>query len=140
MEEIIKILQEGNFSCVIRKGETRTFFQRGIADLYGLLKHEPDFLSGALIADKVVGKAAAAIMILGEIKELYAETISLPALALLCESDIHVGYGQTVSHIENRDKTDWCPLEKLSYNEESAEKIFPLIEGFIQRMKNISVQ
>ena len=48
-------------SCVIyNQGEVRIFRERGVKDLYRLLKEEPDFLAGASMADKVIGKAAAA--------------------------------------------------------------------------------
>lgn len=74
MEELINLLHSGGYSCVIANGEVhRTFTQRGVADLYDLLTQEPDFLRGASIADKVVGKGAAALMILGGIKELYTD-------------------------------------------------------------------
>ena len=72
MEELINLLHTGGYSCTIaNKGEIRTFTQRGVADIYDLLTQEPEFLKGASIADKVVGKGAAALMILGGIKELY---------------------------------------------------------------------
>ena len=38
MDELIRLLHEGGYSCVIRKEEIRTFTQRGVADLYDLLK------------------------------------------------------------------------------------------------------
>lgn len=64
MEELINLLHSGGYSCVIANGDNiRTFTQRGVADLYDLLTQEPDFLKGASIADKVVGKGAAALMI-----------------------------------------------------------------------------
>ena len=57
MEELINLLHSGGYSCVIANGDNiRTFTQRGVADLYDLLTQEPDFLKGASIADKVVGK------------------------------------------------------------------------------------
>ena len=59
MDELIRLLHEGGYSCVIRKEEIRTFTQRGVADLYDLLNQHPVFLHGAQVADKVVGKAAA---------------------------------------------------------------------------------
>lgn len=61
----------------------RTFTQRGVADLYDLLTQEPDFLKGASIADKVVGKGAAALMILGGIRELHTDIISSKALEFI---------------------------------------------------------
>ena len=135
MEDIIKILHEGNYSCVIKNTGLRTFSQRGIADLFGLLQYEPEFLKGSSVADKVIGKAAAAIMISGKVKELYANVISQAAIDLLEKSEIKISFGKIVPFIENRDKTGWCPMEKLCYEEKSTETILPLIEGFITKMK-----
>ena len=60
MKELIDMLHAGEYSCVIANGERiRTFTRRGVADLYDLLVQEPEFLHGAFVADKVVGKAAA---------------------------------------------------------------------------------
>ena len=60
MNHLISLLHEGGFSCVIaNQGETRTFTQRGVADLYTLYNNDPAFMQGAVIADKVVGKGAA---------------------------------------------------------------------------------
>ena len=83
----------------------RTFTQRGVADLYDLLTQEPDFLKGASIADKVVGKGAAALMILGGIRELHTDIISSKALDLLRSSDIKVHFVQEVPFIWNRHHT-----------------------------------
>ena len=131
MEEIVKILNEGGFSCVIKNNATRTFSRRGVADLYELLTTEPSFLNGALIADKVIGKAAAALMILGGVRQIYTHRISSPALTLLREAGIELDFKEEVPFIQNRDKTDWCPMEKLCYNEKSASDILPIIEEFI---------
>ena len=77
MEELINLLHTGGYSCTIaNKGEIRTFTQRGVADIYDLLTQEPEFLKGASIADKVVGKGAAALMILGG----YILILSVPKL------------------------------------------------------------
>ena len=71
MNQLISLLHEGGFSCVIANhGETRTFSQRGVADLYELYNTDPTFMQGATIADKVVGKGAAALMIMGGMAEV----------------------------------------------------------------------
>ncbi len=135
MEELIQILHQGNYSCVIRNGTTRTFTRRGVADLYSLLKDEPSFLNGAAVADKVIGKGAAAILVKGGVKRVYADVISLSALTLLREAGIETDFGSTVPFIQNRDKSGWCPMEKICYEEKTAEDILPLIEKFIDGMK-----
>lgn len=137
MEELISLLHSGGYSCVIANGENiRTFTQRGVADLYDLLTQEPEFLKGARIADKVVGKGAAALMILGDIKELYADIVSSKALDLFRESEVKVDFAQEVPFIWNRDHTGWCPVETLCSEEKSAEAILSSISEFLQRMRS----
>ena len=113
----------------------RTFTQRGVADLYDLLVKESDFLKGASIADKVIGKAAATLMVLGGVKEVYTHIISRPALQLLQEAGITVSCDEVVDHIINRDRTGWCPLEQASRDLHSAKEIFPVIEKFISNQR-----
>ena len=135
MEDIIHLLHQGGYSCVIANDEIRTFTQRGVADLYYLLNHDTAFLKGASIADKVIGKAAAALMVLGGIKKVYTDVISSSALALLRDAKVEVTFGQMVPFIQNRDQTGWCPLEKKCSQKDSAEEILPLIKEFIEKMK-----
>ena len=77
-----------------------------MADLYALLREDSDFLKGASVADKVVGKAAAALMILGEVGELHADVVSRPALDLFADSGVRVSYGTAVPHIINVQRRD----------------------------------
>ena len=137
MEELINLLHTGGYSCTIANGgKIRTFTQRGVADLYDLLTQEPEFLKGALIADKVVGKGAAALMILGGIEELYTDIISTKALELLRKSDVKVVFAQEVAFIWNRDRTGGCPVETMCSEVESAEEILPLIRDFLEKIRS----
>ncbi len=102
-------------------------------DLYELLCHNPAFLKGAYIADKVVGKAAAALMVRGGIKDVYTDTISLSALALLRKEHISVDFERLVPYIQNPDKTGWCPLEEKCYHEDSLDGILDIVRQFIRR-------
>lgn len=64
MKRLVDLLHDGGHSCAISNGTvTRTFDQRGVADLYDLYVNEPSFLYGAEMADKVVGRGAAALMV-----------------------------------------------------------------------------
>lgn len=136
LTDLATMLHEGDYSCVICNGDTvRTFTQRGVSDLYDLLEHEPSFLQGACMADKVVGKAAASLMVLGGVRRLYAGIISRPALDILQAAHIDVDCGKTVPHIINRAGTGWCPLESASRDLHTPQEILPVIRGFISRMR-----
>lgn len=132
----VSLLHEGGHSLVVWNGHARTFDRRGVADLYDLLHDEPEFLAGAFVADKVVGKGAAALLILGRVAGLHADVVSEAALELLATSTVKVSRGQVVPHIVNRDGTGRCPVEVLCEDCRTAEECLPLIRGF---MKTLSV-
>lgn len=140
MNELIEQLHAGGFSCVIdHAGEVRTFTRRGVGDLYLLYTHERAFLQGSSLADKVVGRAAAALILLGEMKEVYADVISTPALQMLREHGIHTTFGHEVPFIQNRSGDGCCPLESMCAQATTPAGILPLITQFISQRKQASV-
>ncbi len=132
MDNIIDILHKGNYSCVIKNGNTiRTFTQRGVNDLYYLFTNEPDFLRGAIVADKIVGKAAAAIMIAGGVKSLYTDIISTKAIDVLKNSNTVYNFKTQIDVVINRDKTNMCPLEKACFDIKKIPDIIKTISLFL---------
>lgn len=135
MKALIDLLHREGCSCVIRNGEqVRTFWERGVKDLHRLYTSEPNFLRGAEVADKVIGRAAAALMIMGGVKRIYADTISQLAVELLSRSDIEVSYGVVVPHIINRSKSGLCPLESATKDICSLEQIVEIIDNFVREL------
>ena len=137
MQDLIDILHRGNHSLVVANGVVATFDGRGVADLHKVLYESPGLLAGARVADKVVGKGAAALMILGKVAAVYADVISMPALKLLEGSTATVTYGRVVPNIINRAGDGICPVETLCLGCNTAEECLPLITRFIN--SNISL-
>lgn len=136
MEELIRLLNEGGYSCVVRHGdEARTFSRRGVADLYDLYRTDRDFLQGAWLADKVVGKGAAALMVLGGVARVWTRVISTPALSLLRNGGVEVDFAEEVPCIINRTRTGRCPLETLCDVSDNPAALYPVIESFVSRMR-----
>lgn len=134
MNELIDTLHRGAYSCVIRNGDDlRTFHQRGVADLWQLCQGEEHFLRGAQIADKVVGKGAAALLIYGGASEVYADVISRPSLELLRTHGVKISYRELVDRILNRRADGLCPVESLCMELDSIEMILYEIRNFINR-------
>lgn len=134
-QELITQLHALQCSCIIHNnGATRTFHERGVKDLHRLLTQEPEILRGASLADKVVGKGAAALMIVGGVAWVYADVISKAAMVLFEQSRVEVQYKQIVPNIINRTGTDICPVEKLCRNCKTAEECLPLIDKFIKEI------
>ena len=71
MEQIIDLLHEKGCSCVIKNNdEIREYNRRGVIDIYELINNDPKFLKGAFLADKVIGKVTAALLIKGEVNKV----------------------------------------------------------------------
>ena len=135
MDELVRILQDGNHSLVVAGDGIRTFDGRGISDLYGLLTEHPDWLRGASVADKVVGKGAASLLILGGVRELFAGVISTSALGLLEDSRISLRFAEKVPYIINRKGDGLCPVEALCKDCKTAAECLPFIQGFINKLR-----
>lgn len=132
MEELIKILHDEGLTLVVKSedGNIHRFTQRGVKDLLMLVTTTPEVLHGALIADKAVGKAAAACMVTGGVKHVHADVMSEPALTLLQRHGVMARCGQLVDHIINRTGDGWCPMEKLSRDEDDPAVIIQKIQNF----------
>ena len=129
MQQLIERLEQEKCSVVIRSGGSeQCYYKRGVADLLYLLKYEPEILYQS--------QGAAALMVLGNVKEVYARTISQSALILLQSAGIATTYGTCVDHIINRTGNDWCPVEKLCSSVNTAEECLPLIENFVNTHKS----
>lgn len=133
--EIKALLHEGNYSCVIQNGqEIRTFCRRGVIDLYELYETEREFMHDACVADKVIGKGAAALLALGKVTYVHADVASRTALDLLQQAGIDVDCDQTVPYIINRQGNGRCPLETACHDAATPEEAYPLIRDFVQKM------
>lgn len=134
-QQLIGRLHAEQCSCVIRSGEqVRIFRERGVHDLFRLLSEEPGVLDGAFVADKVVGKGAAALMILGGVREVYADVMSAGARELLAARGIRAVCAREVPHIVNRAGTGWCPVETLCRDCRTAEECLEPIRNFIHTL------
>ena len=137
MKNIIDLLHEGNLSCVISNNdEIRTFDRKGVIDIYELYYSDPAFLKGAAIADKIVGTGAATLMIAGKISGLYTDIISENALKLLKKYGIETECNTVVPYIINRTKTGGCPLETLCGDCEDVDLLLPVVDRFIESVRN----
>lgn len=129
--KLINILHEGGYSLVISNHGLHTYKGRGIADLYRILRDDKQLLNGASVADKIIGKGAAALMALGNVAKVFTDTISSSALTLLRNQGIAVTFQLEVPNIINRKGTGICPVEELCLGCRSPEECLPLLARFM---------
>lgn len=135
LKQLRHILHTTNCSCVIANGDKiESFYQRGIKDLYELLHSNRSLLEGATIADKVIGKGAAALMIAGGVTIVYADVISETAMELFKQYSIKVEYDKRVANIINRRGDGICPVEERCAECNTIEECLVKIEEFVKSM------
>lgn len=119
--------------AVVSNGEVFTSQERGVKPLLHLLTEKKGFLKGASVADKVIGKAAALLMVLGEIKEVHTLIISEPAIKAFEKYNIPCFYDKKVDRIINRTGDGLCPMETLCLDVEKPKEAFEKITNFINK-------
>ncbi len=113
--------------AVVLVDDIFTSQERGVKPLLHLLSEKKGFLKGASVADKVIGKAAALLMALGEIKEVHTLIISEPAIKVFEKYNIPCFYDKKVDRIVNRTGDGLCPMETLCLDVENPQEAFDRI-------------
>lgn len=135
--ELLAYLDSIKCSCVVRNNGTTTHYtQSGVRDLYELVTTKPEVLDGAQIADKIIGKGAAALMVNGKVKRATTHVITTPALKMLTEAGIEVYFEEQIPFVENRKKTGQCPLDSRLQEVDDAAQALPVIEQFIKDLND----
>ena len=129
------LLSSESTIVVVSNGEIFTSKERGVKPLLHLLTEKKGFLKGASVADKVIGKAAALLMVYGEIKEVHTLIISEPAIRVFEKYNIPCFYDKKVDRIVNRTGDGLCPMETLCLDVEEPKEAFQKITDFIKTMK-----
>ena len=107
---------------------------RGVRPLLQLLENAPETLHGAVLADKIIGKAAAMIAVLGGVAAIHTLTASESALAFLQGAGIPAAARQTVPYIINRTGDGICPLEQTVQTVDDPAEALPLLKATIARL------
>lgn len=106
-----KLLEAGDYTCVVCREETvYTTTRRGVAPLLNWLESGTD-LRGFSAADRVVGRGAAFLYCLLNVKAVHARVMSYPAAEVLKAHNIEAYADTFVEGIINRTGTGPCPFE-----------------------------
>ena len=136
-ERAKKMVADGKAECVVIRGERLFPWNgRGVSPLLEFHDHrEPGFLKGATVVDKVIGRAAAAIIVSGGAVRVHGEIMSEDGKAYLEARGIRVTYGTLVPRILNMDRSDLCPLEKAVEGIDDPEQALTSLRKRIEELK-----
>ncbi|MDE6540204.1 MAG: DUF1893 domain-containing protein, partial [Ruminococcus sp.] len=92
LEKAVELLKNGNYTLVaVSDNEEITSIQRGVKPLLEILDSRKN-LHEFSVADKVIGKAAAFLYVLLDVREIYTDVISKSALDVLKNNEINIEY------------------------------------------------
>ena len=128
--QMLEMLNRQGLSLLVFNHDSlTTHSNRGIRDLLLLISEQPERLHGAVVADKVIGKSAAAIMIVGGVKEVHTNLICTPARELFETNGVRVFAAEEVPMILNRDRSGMCPMDTRIANIESIEECVAILQA-----------
>ena len=128
-EQMLNQLNANSLSLLVRNhGLTTQHENRGVQDLLTLIQSDPKRLKGAVVADKIIGKAAAALMIAGGVKEVHTNIICTPARELFENAGVVVKAREEVPMILNRDQTGQCPIDSRLNEAATVEECVAILQ------------
>lgn len=140
LEPAVEIIKSGADTCVVMKGDTIIFRGegRGVSPLLKLYEGDPEKLQGAVVADKIIGKAAAMILVLAGAKMVYGELMSIAGRDYLEAHGIEARHGRCVDLITNRTNTGICPLERSVLDIDDPEEGLAAIKNTIAELMKVA--
>lgn len=100
--------------------------------LFACLARQREHMRGAVVIDKVVGRAAALLMILARVGQVITPVASESAKKLLDAAGIPLFAHKIIPVIMNRDRTDLCPMEKMANEFDSPEEFYQKLATIIR--------
>ena len=130
IERAVDLLRSSDYTIAIltSSGEAITSRERGVATLMRLLAERAEVLRGAVVADKVVGRAAAALFVVGGCRRLHTAVLSRAGEDMLRGSAVEYTYDTLTEAIINRRGDGFCPMEMATSEAKSAEEAYAILK------------
>ncbi|MGE5575186.1 MAG: DUF1893 domain-containing protein [Ignavibacteria bacterium] len=132
-----KKLYENNLTLVIVKNE-KVIFQTEAHRISGFLRaieQKAAELQGAVVADKVAGKALALLCVYSGIKQVYAEILSRKAQVVFEENCIGFEWKEIVDNVLDINKSSLCPFEQVVAEISNPKESYSAFKDLLDKMK-----
>lgn len=106
----------------------------GIRAALQLHDTQPELLQGAVVVDRIIGRAAAMVFADGGAAAIYGDVMSFGARDDLEDAGIVWNAGELVQRIINRQGTGMCPMEQTVLNIADPQEGLPALRQTVQRL------
>ncbi|HUV54826.1 MAG TPA: DUF1893 domain-containing protein [Candidatus Krumholzibacteriaceae bacterium] len=128
----------GNSLMIYKDG--RLIFQsasKGIRPHLEAIEDHGEALRGTLMVDKIVGRAAALLILYSEAAEVHAQVLSRPGKQVLDQHGLTTTYEELVDHIKMRDGSIYCPFERMVQDVSDPAEAYAAI---VEKMNSFNAQ
>lgn len=138
IEKAIELLLKEDYKAVLlnENGDLITSKETGVKFLFSKV-NEFNNLKGYVLADKLIGKAAANLVVMLNIKTVFTCIISTSAKEVFKKYHIKYFYFKETEKILNNSETDLCPMEKATLDKESPIDCYLAIKKKLIELKII---
>ena len=126
-------LKANNYAIIASNGYYS--YETGIKPVINRLNESLNYFDGLIVADKIIGKASAMLLILSGVKEVYCIVLSKAGQKILEEYNITYHYDELTDYIINRKGDDMCPMEKTVANINNLNEAYKALNDKLSSLK-----
>jgi hypothetical protein len=129
---------EATSNCLMIYARGELIFQsksRGIRPHLEAIDELGEKLHGTLMVDKIVGRAAALLILYSRASEVQAQVLSEPGKQVFDEHKLDYHYLDLVHHIKQEDGRIFCPFERMVQGISDPEEAYYAI---VEKMATLS--
>ena len=137
MNHYLQVLEETGNSLMIFK-EGQLIFESNLGGIRPHLKAINELgkkLEGTLMVDKILGRAAAFLVIYSKAAEAITAVVSSPGKAVLEKYGVKFSYGEEVPHIKMKNGVIYCPFESMVQGIEDPVEAYQAIVAKMESFK-----
>jgi len=130
--DLKKTLLENNYSIIASNG----YYSKdsGIKPVIFKINEKKDYFKGLEVADKIIGKASAMLLVLSGVKKIEAIVLSKAGKAILDKYQIEYTYEELVEYIINRKGDGMCPMEICVKDIEDLEEAYIALNNKVKEL------
>jgi hypothetical protein len=140
MNQYLDVLEKsGNSLMIYKDGEL--LFESNLSGIRPHLKainEHGDALEGTLMVDKILGRAAAFLVIYSKAAEAITVIVSTPGKQILEANNIKFSYREEVPHIKMKNGVIFCPFESMVQGIYDPDEAYTAIVGKMESFRNPS--
>lgn len=132
--ELIEKLKDEKLSIITSNGYKSS--DNGIKPILLRINENRYFFKDLSVADKIIGKASAMLLVYSGVKEVNALVLSKSGQEILEKYHVKYSYEELVEYIINRKGDGMCPMEMTVKDIDDLENAYSALNDKVKELKN----